>query len=627
MNYFRNKGRARLKGLLPITLLTITQLAVAQADLLVADSVHNSIKRFDGVTGAYKSDFVTAGSGGLSAPFGITYGSDGSLYVASDPTRQILKYNGQTGAFVGVFATLPSVNNPGHIAFGPDGNMYVSEWNGKSVWRFNGTTGASLGVFATNANLDQPDGLAWRGNELFISNSGHGRVARADATTGAWLGGYAGFEGSLLNPTELNFLGDGSLLVTAFGNNSIRKYDPTGVFVSTFATSSDLDGPVGTLVGSDGNLYVSSFNNSKILRYNGTTGAYMGVFAQGSGLLNPNNMTFMPVPEPGFWAILAIASALFVFERRNRRLKKSALVATGVVACSMSFANPGNLLVSGRGSNNIVEFDAATGNFVKVFASGGLLNNPVGMAIGNDGNVYVSNGLGLNVLKYDANGNSLGVFASGGGLGEPRDLTFGPDGNLYVASGTTRQIIKYDGTTGASMGVFATTGLNGPVGLTFGPNNDLFVSSALNNRVIRFNGTTGASLGIFASGGGLSNPTDLLFRPDGNLYVLSAVSNQVLRYQASTGAFVDVFAQGGGLNIGLGMLFDSVGDILVGSNQSNQILNYSGATGAFQQVFASNASLQNPNGMTYLPVPEPATVLSLATLSICLIRRRKKSKI
>ncbi|MEI8281114.1 MAG: PEP-CTERM sorting domain-containing protein, partial [Armatimonadota bacterium] len=161
----------------------------------------------------------------------------------------------------------------------------------------------------------------------------------------------------------------------------------------------------------------------------------------------------------------------------------------------------------------------------------------------------------------------------------------------------------------------------------YGFNNDLFVSSALTNQVLRYNGTTGASMGVFASGGGMSNPTDLIFRPDGNLYALSAVSNQVLRYSSTTGAFVDAFAQGGGLNIGLGMLFDSSGNILVGSNQSNQILKYSGANGAFQQVFASNASLVGPNGMTYLPVPEPATVLSLATLSICLIRRRKKSKI
>ncbi len=317
MNYFRKKGRAGIRGLLPIALLTLTQLAVAQADLLVTDSVHNSMKRFDGATGAFKSDFVTAGSGGLNDPFGITYGADGSLFVASEGTRQILKYNGQTGAFIGVFATLPGTNNPGHIAFGPDGNLYVSEWNGKSIWRFNGLTGTSLGVFVTNANLDQPDGLAWRGNEMFLSNSGHGRVARADATTGAWLGGYAGFEGSLLNPTELNFLGDGSLLVTAFGNNSIRKYDPTGVFVSTFATSSDLDGPVGTLIGSDGNVYVSSFNNSKVLRYNGTTGAYIGQFATGGNLINPNNMTFMPVPEPA--TVLSLATLSICLLRRRKK--------------------------------------------------------------------------------------------------------------------------------------------------------------------------------------------------------------------------------------------------------------------------------------------------------------------
>lgn len=305
--------------MLPAILIATAQFANAQSDLLVTDSVHHSIKRYDGTTGAYEGDFVAAGSGGLNDPFGITYGSDGSLYVASEGTRQILKYNGQTGAFSGVFATLPGTNNPGHIKFGPDGNLYVSEWNGKSIWRFNGATGASLGVFVTNANLDQPDGIAWRGNEMFISNSGHGRVAHADATTGAWLGPFAGAEGGLLNPTELNFMTDGTLLVTAFGNNSIRRYDASGVYVGTFITSPDLDGPVGTLIGSDGNIYVSSFNNSKILRFNGTTGASMGQFAVGGNLANPNNMAFMPVPEAGTLSVIVAGSLLFFVSQRKAK--------------------------------------------------------------------------------------------------------------------------------------------------------------------------------------------------------------------------------------------------------------------------------------------------------------------
>ncbi|MBO1351009.1 MAG: hypothetical protein EBE86_028245 [Hormoscilla sp. GUM202] len=53
------------------------------------------------------------------------------------------------------------------------------------------------------------------------------------------------------------------------------------------------------------------------------------------------------------------------------------------------------------------------------------------------------------VLRYDATtGFFLDVFASGGGLDNPFGLTFGPDGNLYVSSSLTDQVLRYDGTTG-----------------------------------------------------------------------------------------------------------------------------------------------------------------------------------
>ena len=65
--------------------------------------------------------------------------------------------------------------------------------------------------------------------------------------------------------------------------------------------------------------------------------------------------------------------------------------------------------------------------------------------------ILVSSRFTDQVLRYDlASGAFLGVFASGGGLDNPVGLTFGPDGNLYVASGETDQVLRYDGTSGAS---------------------------------------------------------------------------------------------------------------------------------------------------------------------------------
>jgi uncharacterized repeat protein (TIGR01451 family) len=169
------------------------------------------------------------------------------------------------------------------------------------------------------------------------------------------------------------------------------------------------------------------------------------------------------------------------------------------------------------------------------------------------------------VLRYHgSSGAFLDVFASGGGLDEPIGLTFGPDGNLYVSSYNTDQVLRYDGLTGAFLDVFASGGgLNDPVGLTFGPDGNLYVSSYSTDQVLRYDGLTGAFLDVFASGGGLGAPAGLVFGPDGNLYVSSINTDQVLRYDGLTGAFLDVFASGGGLTWPFGLTFAPLADLSV----------------------------------------------------------------
>ena len=42
-------------------------------------------------------------SGGLTTPVGLTFGPDGDLYAASAGTGEILRYDGESGAFLGAF--------------------------------------------------------------------------------------------------------------------------------------------------------------------------------------------------------------------------------------------------------------------------------------------------------------------------------------------------------------------------------------------------------------------------------------------------------------------------------------------------------------------------------------------
>ncbi len=52
----------------------------------------------------------------------IAFGPNGNLFVSGDFTAQNVKqYSGQTGAFIGVFASA-NLFRPQNLTFGPDGN-------------------------------------------------------------------------------------------------------------------------------------------------------------------------------------------------------------------------------------------------------------------------------------------------------------------------------------------------------------------------------------------------------------------------------------------------------------------------------------------------------------------------
>ena len=98
--------------------------------------------------------------------------------------------------------------------------------------------------------------------------------------------------------------------------------------------------------------------------------------------------------------------------------------------------------------------------------------------------LLVGDRTGDSILRYDdATGAFLGVFvASGsGGLDTPQGMAIGPDGNLYVSSQSTAQILRYNGTTGAFLGVFVdagTGGLSSPFDIVFNAAGDLLVANS-----------------------------------------------------------------------------------------------------------------------------------------------------
>lgn len=105
--------------------------------------------------------FARPGRGFFANGTGITFGPDGNLYVSGINSDNVLRFNGVTGAFMGVFIPVGSggLDAPDYLTFGPDDNLYVASLGTSSVLRFNGTTGAFINTFASGHGLALPKGV------------------------------------------------------------------------------------------------------------------------------------------------------------------------------------------------------------------------------------------------------------------------------------------------------------------------------------------------------------------------------------------------------------------------------------------------------------------------------------
>lgn len=235
-------------------------------------------------------------------------------------------------------------------------------------------------------------------------------------------------------------------------------------------------------------------------------------------------------------------------------------------AASALLGHRPRVLVANSRGNNIVAYTengASLGELIPVGRGG--LADPDTMIIGPDRRLYVTSGAEVTnsaVLRYDAStGAFLGVFASGHGLHRPYGIAFGDDGLVYVASFLSDEIFRFDAQTGAFVDVFARGdgqpgGLNGPNFLAFGPDGGLYVTTqgsvagtfpGLPSEVLRYDIATGAHSVFIAqpvpspSSGGFVSLLGIAFGPDCDRHrsrgcdlFVSDFANDVRRYDLET---------------------------------------------------------------------------------------------
>jgi len=295
----------------------------ANAEMFVCSVNTNQVLRYNKVTHEYLG--VTADTSiGLNGPFGLALGPLGDLFIINGNAGTIVRLDGTTFQYKGVFA---NVGIPGlrGITFAPNGDLYMTIGSNSSVLRFNGQTGelVKTAVLPGAGGLSGPFGVAVDFQDrIYVANTGGNNVLRYDGKTGELIDEFikAG-SGNLQGPVGINFGPDGNFYVASSINNKVARYDgQTGAYIDDFIKSGSggLTNPRAIVFGSTNtDLFAGSANTNQVLQYDRSTGNFVASVADGSsGLVNPRGIGFSPVP---FMQVHASPSVVEVSPREIHR--------------------------------------------------------------------------------------------------------------------------------------------------------------------------------------------------------------------------------------------------------------------------------------------------------------------
>jgi len=202
------------------------------AGLLEGGDGGNKILRFDGATGAFVAELDPDNTAGLTDPEALVFGTDGLLYVSDTPEEgngPVLRYNPATNDFHSTF--IPAANSipdPTGMVFSPDGQfLFLSSAATSEVRKYNGATGAPLGVFVApgGCGLNEAEGMVFLNGNLLVASELSHEVIEFNGTTGECIGPFVSAgSGKLSEPTFMT-LGpsDSEAENDAFRFRTVRK--------------------------------------------------------------------------------------------------------------------------------------------------------------------------------------------------------------------------------------------------------------------------------------------------------------------------------------------------------------------------------------------------------------------
>jgi sugar lactone lactonase YvrE len=445
-------------------------------NVFVADT-GNSIRKItpDGIVTTLAGGQLGSADGDGSAaqfnnPSGLAVDKAGNVYVADTDNGTIRKITpsgavttlagDHTVAFVGRFAdgtgNEAQFSFPTGLAVDSEGNVYVVDSGNCAVRKITPfglvTTlagappqrGSSDGT-GSAARFSRPAGLALdaEGN-IYVADQWNSVIRKitgaGQVTTLAGRAGHPGSadgtasEAQFNNPAGVAVDSAGIVYVADYANSTIRKITPTGT-VTTLAgrapQQGDADGtasdarfhyPSGLAVDRAGNVYVADTFNGTIRKISavGTVTTVSDVKGDAARFYGPHG-----VAVDG-------ADNVYVADTLGSTIRK--ITPSGIV---VTLAGSANQVGSADGS-----------------ASAAMFNEPYGVAVDGEGNVYVADSLNSSIRKITPSGMVMTLAGKAGQVGDndgtgnvarfssPQGVAVDSGGNVYVADWEDNRISK-----------------------------------------------------------------------------------------------------------------------------------------------------------------------------------------